>query len=51
MKTQRTSRIMERELLNANVAPNIYEELKEAWKQEGAEGGMETRSRITSAIN
>lgn len=34
MKTQRTSRIMERELLNANVAPNIYEELKEAWKQE-----------------
>ena len=34
METQRTSRIMERELLNANVAPNIYEELKEAWKQE-----------------
>ena len=25
---------MERELLTANVAPNIYEELKEAWKQE-----------------
>ena len=34
MKEQRTSWIMERELLNANVAPNIYEELKEAWKQE-----------------
>lgn len=34
MKTQRTSRIMERELLTANVAQNIYEELKEAWKQE-----------------
>ena len=34
MKEQRTSRIMERELLNANVAPNIYEELKDAWKQE-----------------
>ena len=34
MKEQRTSWIMERELLTANVAPNIYEELKEAWKQE-----------------
>lgn len=34
MKTQRTSRIMERELLAANVAPNIYEELKEAWQEE-----------------
>ena len=34
MKEQRTSWIMERELLTANVAQNIYEELKEAWKQE-----------------
>ena len=34
MKEQRTSWIMERELLTANVALNIYEELKEAWKQE-----------------
>lgn len=34
MKGQRTSWIMEQEMLEANVAPNIYEELKEAWKQE-----------------
>lgn len=34
MKEQRTSWIMERELLDAKVAPNIYEELKAAWKEE-----------------
>ena len=34
MKEQRTSWIMEREMLVAQVAPNIYEELKSAWKEE-----------------
>ena len=31
---KRTSWIMQREMLEANVAPNIYEELKAAWKEE-----------------
>ena len=35
MKGQRTSWIMEQEMLEANVAPNIYEELKEAGRDRG----------------
>ena len=52
MEWTRTAEIMERELLEANVAPAIYDELKVAWKKEseslqeslktwkGPEGGL-----------
>ena len=34
MKSTRTAEIMERELLEVNIAPVIYDELKVAWKNE-----------------